>query len=383
MYKFFNNGFKLFHPQNDKKTGLPKFLCEQSCPWGGKTFEALSPQLKDKFLDTHLQVAQIQSDNVNEIRELFVRLQAGLPLNAQEKRDAWPGDFSQFVIRTAGKKPSVIGHDFFSKMVRSTGEKRGGSRQACAQIFMSYYSRRHHGPFAFCNLNSQQIDEFYRHHLDFHPDSPGSMVWRFNRILDTAYDMLGDGKRPPLRLHSALHTVLLIDSLIDRFTPEWQNKFPEALDEFLLQLSQATKEQSETNEYWSKYGVFARTGSMNKDSIQKRHDFFLKKMLDSMKPLIRRDPQRAFTREERELLYFSSSKKCSICGGTVNWLDAEVHHSVPHSEGGITMLDNAELVHRDCHPRGRAPSIEAKAEVKDEEMISTDIPWEIDDEGTQ
>jgi len=68
MYKFFNNGFKLFHPKNDKKTGLPKFLCEQSCPWGGKTFEALSPQLKDKFLDTHLQVAQIQSDNVNEIR---------------------------------------------------------------------------------------------------------------------------------------------------------------------------------------------------------------------------------------------------------------------------------------------------------------------------
>ena len=38
-----------------------------------------------------------------EVQDLFVRLQGGTPLTPQEKRDAWPGDFTMFVIRHAGK----------------------------------------------------------------------------------------------------------------------------------------------------------------------------------------------------------------------------------------------------------------------------------------
>jgi len=377
IYKFVNNGFRLFDPQKDKRTGLPKFLCEKPCLWGGKTFEALSPELKEKFLTTCLRIVQIKSDDKNEIRELFVRLQAGLPLNAQEKRDAWPGDFSQFIIKTAGKKPNVIGHDFFTKMVRGTAEKRGGLRQACAQIFMTLYSRHHYGLHAFCNLNSQQIDEFYRHHLDFHPNSPGLMAWRFNRVLDTAFDILGDGKRPPLRGHSALHSIMLIDTMLDNFTEDWQSRFPQALDQFLHNLRAATQANDETDEYWSRYGVLARTNSMNKDSIRNRHYFFAKKMLAMMAPLRRRDPKRAFTREERELLYFSMSKKCAVCGELVDWLEAEAHHKTPHIDGGITLLENADLVHKQCHPRGRGT-----VEAEEQEEASAEVPWEIENNDT-
>jgi hypothetical protein len=382
---FVDNRFRLFDPQKDKRTGLPKFLSEQPCPWGGKTFESLSVELKEKFRTTPLRIARIETDDINEVRELFVRLQAGLPLNAQEKRDAWPGDFSQFVIKTAGKKPNVIGHDFFTKMVKGTGEKRGGLRQACAQIFMTFYARHHHGPLAFCNLNSQQIDEFYRHHLDFHPDDPGSMVWRFNRVLDKAYEILGDGKRPPLRVHSALHSILLIDSMLDRFTPDWEEKFPQALDQFIHELKiatkNATKAKDESNEYWVKYGSLARTSSMDKESIQRRHDFFVTKMLAKMAPLRRRDPQRAFTLEERELLYFASLKICAICGATVAWTEAEAHHRTPHTDGGITSLENADLVHRKCHPRGRS-ALGEEVPIGDyqngQETDSSEIPWEVE-----
>lgn len=383
IYDFVKNRFRLFDPQKDKRTGLPKFLCEKPCPWGGKTFEALSPELKEEFLTTRLRIAKIESDDENEIRELFVRLQSGLPLNAQEKRDAWPGDFSQFVIKTAGKKPTV-GHDFFTKIFKGTAEKRGGSRQACAQIFMTFYSRHNHGPQAFCNLNSQQIDEFYRHHLDFHPDSPGSMAWRFTRVLDVAYNILGDGKRPPLRVHSALHSLLLIDLLIDRFAPDWESKFPRALDSFLFGLKKATKAQDENNEYWTRYGILARTNSMNKDTIQRRHGFFVEKMLAQMIPLHRRDPKRAFTREERELLYFYRSKKCAICGGDVDWLEAEAHHKTWHTDGGITTLENADLVHRKCHPQGRKLIGKSTLEeVEDQELGPAEIPWEIENNDNQ
>jgi len=380
MYRFIHNGFRLFNPQQDKRTGLPRFLLEQPCPWGGTTFETLPLEYKDNLLNTTLHIVCIESDDVNEIRELFVRLQAGLPLNAQEKRDAWPGNFSQFVIKTAGKKPSFKGHDFFNKMVKGTSEKRGGLRQACAQLFMTFYSRHHHGPHAFCNLNSHQIDEFYRHHLDFETRAPGSMVSRFDRILDKACELLCDGKRPALRLHSALHSVLLIDSMIDKFTSDWEYKFPKALDKFLYNLKLATKEKDESNIYWSQYGSLARTNSTEKDTIQRRHFFFVKEMLREMSPT-RLDPKRAFSREERELLYFASNKKCSICGELVDWLEAEAHHKKMHVEGGLTLLENASLVHKQCHPRGRPSASSITDSESDEPQM--DIPWEIEYESGQ
>lgn len=58
----------------------------------------------------------MREEHLNEVRDLFIRLQAGTPLTAQEKRDAWPGDFTLFVIRHAGKPkhPASNPKPFFS-----------------------------------------------------------------------------------------------------------------------------------------------------------------------------------------------------------------------------------------------------------------------------
>jgi hypothetical protein len=62
-----------------------------------------------------LRIVCIETHDPNEARDLFVRLQAGLPLTSQEKRDSWPGQFTDFVLRLAGK-PGLTrypGVDFF------------------------------------------------------------------------------------------------------------------------------------------------------------------------------------------------------------------------------------------------------------------------------
>jgi hypothetical protein len=45
--KFANNALRLPDPQNDTRTGLPKFLAEQPCPWFGKWFSDLDPACRD------------------------------------------------------------------------------------------------------------------------------------------------------------------------------------------------------------------------------------------------------------------------------------------------------------------------------------------------
>jgi len=78
------------------------------------------------------------------------------------------------------------------------------------------------------------------------------------------------------------------------------------------------------------------------------------------------------------LLYFSRSKKCAVCGELVDWLEAEAHHKTPHIDGGITLLENADLVHKKCHPRGRAT-----LEAEEQEGASSEIPWEIENNDTE
>ncbi len=371
IYKFVSNELRLFNPQKDKRTGMPKFLCEEECSWGGKTFETLTPEDKDRFLDIQLQIVRIESANDNEIRDLFVRLQSGLPLNAQEKRDAWPGKFSEFVKKTAGKPPK-IGHDFFRLHMKGIGEKRGGLRQSCAQIYMTFFARQHYGPNAFVNLNSSQIDEFYRHHLDFDQNKSEYLVNRFNITLDVACDVLSNGNRPPIRFHTALHTILFIDTLLDDFAHTWKQRYAIALDSFQKSLAEATKAKDGTSKYWLNYGSLARTNAALKETINRRHEFFVSEMIGFMKPMTRKDPQRLFSNAEREILYFSSGKKCSICEADVSWCDAEAHHRLAHTDGGLTSLDNAELVHRKCHPRGHDSYGQVVPIDSDEE-----IPWEV------
>lgn len=172
-------------------------------------------------------------------------------------------------------------------------------------------------------------------------------------------------------MHSAFHVVLLIDSLMDDFVPNWMDRFPKALEAFLKRVSVAVQEKNPMDEFWAKYGSLTRTSSASKSVIRDRHLFFMKKMIEKLQPLTRKDPNRAFSSAERELLYYSSDYSCSVCQGTVSWQDAEAHHKIPHSKGGITNLENAALVHRQCHPRGKNLQIET---------IDYNVPWEIEEE---
>src|SRR2546422_396068 len=101
---FHDGAFRLFDPVKDEaEARFPDFVKRQPCPWGGKLFSDLDATMKEDFLKTSLRIVQIETHDGNEARDLFVRLQAGMPLNSQEKRDAWPGQFTDFILRLGGK----------------------------------------------------------------------------------------------------------------------------------------------------------------------------------------------------------------------------------------------------------------------------------------
>lgn len=286
-----------------------------------------------------------------------------MPLNAQEKRDAWPGSFTEYILKLAGKPqiPKYPGHDFFTAVMKARVNNRGEYRQQAAQAAMLYTSRKETG--RLCDINADAIDAFYHKHLDFDAAAPGAK--RIGQILDLLTQLLGDGKRNKVRGHEMFGLLLLVNSLLDDYTRSWTNDLAKALDTFRVELAKATTSRFDvpTPEYWAKYGQLTRANSDRADSIQRRHTFFVEKMYGMLKPILK-DPVRVYGELEREIIYYRDGKACQVCCADVPWADAEIHHVDQHSQGGKTVLENGALVHKACHPKSEKQVAEFAAKWK-------------------
>jgi hypothetical protein len=274
-------------------------------------------------------------------------------LNAQEKRDAWPGNFTLFVLKVGGK-PELIGapgHEFFPKVMKTKSNDRGESRQLVAQMYMLYAHRRAYG--TLCDTKRDTLDDFYYQNLSFDLESDAAQ--RFAKILNILAQLLGDGKRSKIVNFEAISLVLLVDSLLDHFTPAWRDKFASSFDSFRDKATEAklTRESPSPSEYWLYWGLLARSGSDKAASIERRHAFFVSKMTELLQP-VPLDPKRLFDDLQRDLIYARDGKKCQRCGGDVLWEEAQIHHVDQHGNGGLTDLGNGALVHKDCHPLSAA-----------------------------
>lgn len=88
IWEFFSDAFTVSKSADD-------FPCLGNL--GGKHWTALSGQAKDKLQFSNITVSRIAEADDDEIRDLFLRLQRGEPLNAAEKRNAGKGPVKDFV----------------------------------------------------------------------------------------------------------------------------------------------------------------------------------------------------------------------------------------------------------------------------------------------
>ncbi len=349
LYKFSEGALKLFDPiKDDKEARFPNFIKQTNCDWASCDFLSLPDELKNKFNETILFVAYVTTDVEDEARDLFIRLQAGLPLNAQEKRDAWPGGYTEFVLKFGGKKEIVRypGHEFFQKLVSSPSTDRGSVRTLCAQLGMLYFenaTKRN-----WLDIGTQSIDDYYYTNLDFNIENP--KVTRLAKILDYLVELLINKFGPKLKVHEVIHLVLLVDSLIDDYTISWKSSFAEAFLNFREKANIDKRNQS--GDFWFKYVVYTQTQASNPKSIAIRHKFFTEKMFEFLKPVLK-DKTRLHGQIEREIIYYRDKRICAVCETEIKWDDLEIHHVLEHQHGGSTSIENAVAVHKSCHPKGK------------------------------
>lgn len=139
---------------------------------GGKQWSDLSDEAKDTLQFANITVSKIEAATDEEIRELFLRLQQGTPLNAAEKRNAMPCPVRDFVANVLADhslwpetrlRAARYGYDEHSAIVLALILKNGPTALKGADLFRLYESE------------------------GFDPE--GSIACRTINILDTMYEV--------------------------------------------------------------------------------------------------------------------------------------------------------------------------------------------------
>ncbi|MCC1495142.1 DUF262 domain-containing protein, partial [Cognatishimia sp. F0-27] len=258
LHEFFEGAFFLLDPLSKAQKGkLPAFIRQKNCPWAGKHYAELPSDLKEEIENFTISVAMIETEEVNEVRDLFIRLQGGQPLNNQETRDAWPGEFTDFILKLGGKPevPRYQGHSFFQNILKMKPRSdRGKTRMLAAQLSILFLEQRRSGTWRLPDINNQAINNYYYDNLSFNQSSDEAQ-----QLIDTLSlleKILSDQNLPKMRAHDAMHALLLTDELNRNYAPSWKERFPVALERFMKRLSLAKKnnDEGEFDEYWMEYG---------------------------------------------------------------------------------------------------------------------------------
>ena len=372
VVSYLQNEFPLPNPQRAAPGTVLPINSVELPPWTGKTFGELPTEDKDRLLGRELLVVEMIADTPNEVRDLFIRLQAGTPLTAQEKRDAWPGDFTNFVIRHAGKPGHPLANQkpFFNLFARSRGlsvddgehyvDGLADARKFFAGLAMTIMIRER-AEVDFVDLKGKTINDFYKdkENLDLAEGDPGAL--RVVRVLDSVaqlrgFDQLREGR--PLSFQMAFHLALLVDSLDEgNYAKVWREDVVSAFLAFQEEVARARLHYKQTKESLPHYERFVRmlggSGSDTADVIRVRHSFLLSEVYSKIR-IVPLDPTRCFGGLEKEVIWnrdrgLCQNPACERPGRRVPYREATIHHVVEHNAGGETALQNGVLICPECH----------------------------------
>jgi hypothetical protein len=332
---------------DDDRVALPDSIRREVAPWAGKTFSSLPDTLQQSFLDVPLSVVLIDHVSGDEVRDLFIRLQAGTPLTAQQVRDAWPGNIGPFIERLAGKGTRQGQFQSLFQAVDRRGQ--GGraedeyedpaldARQTCAQLLLLMMSKERGRGYP--SLTSAALNDLYHENTEFDPK--GRTAQAFEQILTDTQAVIS--RRPMSQGRKAvrknrLFSLFLFLRLL-RFSPvDVRRAIPGVADLFWTGAADDNEPA----------GRVASSGTLEKHFVW----FVGDRMADLVAPEL--DSVRLFTPGQKEAVWNAADGRCGVCGEPINPEYVEYDHIKPWILGGRTTVENGRPVHPACHARGLA-----------------------------
>ena len=355
LVDFMDDKFTLLRPE-DKKLRLPTSMRSRPVAWGGLGYKNLPNELRIQFEETEVRAHILEvRENDDEIRDLFVRLQAGTALGRQQIRDAWPGNIGPFINSLAGKMDRRPRCGLFRvvDLRGQRGDDEGerdefvADRQTCAQLLRVFIARES-DPVSHPSVAAEDLDALYHEHPDFVED--GVTATRFVACLGHAEQVLSqaiDLIRTKSEKRRQKFRKLEVFALVNLFQDLTRNPNFKVTQVGCANLANAIAMAERANEPLGRITSGRTIGGY--------YEWWRANVV--VDPGVRLDPRRCFDAAQRDAIRMRDGDACGICREPVADSEAEVDHfPIPYRDGGATEIENGRLVHRNCHERGRPPA---------------------------
>lgn len=300
-------------------------------------YTELPNDLRIRFDIYPLDVVVITDAEEDDVRDMFLRLQNGTNLKAQEKRNAMPGNMRDFV-------KNLVSHSLFESFAFKN--TRYTFDHIAAQMTLIELEG---GP---CNVKNSNLNTMYKKHVDF--DVNCSKVKKIKRILDYLHKAFPE-KTPELERYNVISLYTLVSHLLEQYVANGREK---DLADWFIEFEKYRREQFKLSEDEADsemviYHEKISHSTDSKDSIEWRHNFLLRNFFEVVPDFELRDTQRNFTHEQRLAIFRRDKGICQLnikCDGKkCDWDNWEADHIVPWSKGGKTVVSNGQVACPECN----------------------------------
>lgn len=327
IWEFFDGGFRL--PKDaDEIDGEIVANCK---------YDELPDELRMRFDVYALDVVVLEDTDEDEVREMFLRLQNGTTLKAQEKRNAYPGRMRDFI-------KDLSRHKFFSRVGFSNARftyDLVAAQTVCLEIAG--------GP---TNIKNTDLNRMYESNKDF--DIKGQVAKAVKRILDLLSDVFPE-KTPELERYNVIALYCVISELLSQYVID---EVKPMLHDWFISFETRRREQEEKTEdeadpEWVTYKEKISHSTDAEESIRWRMEFMLRLLLVEFPNLSRKDNQRGFTHIQKLAIFRRDKGLCQVMlkckGEKLTWDDWHCDHITAWSKGGKTTVANGQVSCSDCN----------------------------------
>ncbi|MBY0362336.1 MAG: HNH endonuclease [Phreatobacter sp.] len=303
----------------------------------GCLYDDLPDEIRSHFDVYPLDIVILEDTDEDEVREMFLRLQNGTSLKAQEKRNAFPGKMRDFVRQTA-QQP-------FFQRVGFTNSRFAYDHIAAQLILLEMQG----GP---ANIKNADLNKMYDDHRDFDASSPvGKAV---KRVLDILASVFQE-KTPELERYNVIALYCVITELLRQYVIDEVR--PHLHDWFVgfeaMRRQQDARPEEEADADWVSYREKISHSTDAGDSIRFRMEFMLRHLLEQFPGLSPKDNQRGFTHVQKLAIFRRDKGICQLrlrCDGVkITWDDWHADHKVAWSRGGKSTVENGQVACPACN----------------------------------
>jgi hypothetical protein len=283
-------------------------------------------------------VVVLENTDEDEVREMFLRLQNGTSLKAQEKRNAYPGKMRDFVRE-------LVQHPFFLSV--GFKDSRFAFDHVAAQLVCLEIQG---GP---TNVKNADLNRVYELNREF--DSKGQVAKAVRRVLDFLASVFPE-KTPELERYNVIGLYCVVSEFLRQYVIE---EIRPSFHDWFIAFEQARIAQDQKSfdddgdPEWITYREKISHSTDAAESIRWRMEFLMRNLLEHFPNLSRKDNQRDFTHIQKLTVFRRDRGTCQVklkCSGIkLTWDDWHCDHITPWSKGGKTTVSNGQAACPACN----------------------------------